>query len=108
MVVKTEDGQARHAPLVVHSFRVIAPRKLQDAERLCRQYARYEDIQSAADRMKWCRHRLGLMQREVAALVGVTRKQYMRWENGAPCRDRAMLDKLAKVFGVRAEELEGS
>ena len=37
------------------------------------QYQNYEDIPNVQDRLRWCRHHMGLMQKEVAELIGVFR-----------------------------------
>lgn len=43
-------------------------------------YRRYEDIASIPDRLRWRRHELGLLQKEVAAKIGVTRAVYTSLE----------------------------
>lgn len=69
-------------PLYVHSFRLIAPRKLLEAQLLNQQYHRYEDIDSVPDRLRWCRHSCGLMQSEIADYAGVSRAVYTDIESG--------------------------
>ena len=52
--------------MYIHSFRLIAPRKLLEAQLFNQQYQNYEDIPNVQDRLRWCRHHMGLMQKEVA------------------------------------------
>ena len=34
-------------------------------------YHSYSEITNPSDRMRWCRYRLGLLQKDVAAMVGI-------------------------------------
>ena len=61
-----EDGKLRHALLYIHTFRLMAPRKLLEAQLFNKQYGSYEDIDNIPDRLRFCRHRLGLMPVKVA------------------------------------------
>ena len=63
-------------------FRLIAPRKLLEAQLFNQQYQNYEDIPNVQDRLRWCRHHMGLMQKEVAELIGITRGHYIDFEVG--------------------------
>lgn len=60
---RTEDGIVQYAPLCIHTFRLIAPRKLLEAQQFNQQYHSYEEIQNVPDRLRWCRHHMGLMQK---------------------------------------------
>ena len=55
--------------MYIHSFRLIAPRRLLEAQLFNQQYQNYEDIPNVPDRLRWCRHHMGLMQKEVADLI---------------------------------------
>ena len=67
----------RYAPMYIHSFRLIAPRRLLEAQLFNQQYQNYEDIPNVQDRLRWCRHHMGLMQKEVADLIGISRGHYI-------------------------------
>jgi transcriptional regulator with XRE-family HTH domain len=98
---RTENGVVRYAPLCVHSFRLIAPRKLLEAQLFNRQYHSYEEIENVPDRLRWCRHSMGLAQKEVAKLVGITRGHYTNLETGAVDHyEKETVDKLADLFRV--------
>ena len=101
-----KDGHVSYAPLWIESFRLIAPRKLLEAQRLNQQYQDYCEIQGIPDRLRWCRHRMGLMQKEAAALVGISRKVYLDIETGAvEDIDKVVVDKLAALYQISAEDL---
>ena len=77
LMCRTEDGIVRYAPLCIHTFRLIAPRKLLEAQQFNQQYHSYEEIQNVPDRLRWCRHHMGLMQKEVAEQIGISRGHYI-------------------------------
>ena len=96
-----------YAPLYIHSFRLRAPRRHVDAQRVLKKYGREEiRFASAADKLKWYRHSLGLMQEEVANLCNVPRQAYRRLEAGELnlFPHEGML-KIAKLFEIEVEAL---
>lgn len=106
LMVKLVDGVHRYAPLFVHFFRLIAPRKIMEADRFNRQYHSYEEIESIPDRLRWCRHHLGLTQSETAELAGISRMVYMEMEKGVlDCYEKEVVDKLAELFGISPFDL---
>lgn len=106
LMCRTEDGIVRYAPLCIHSFRLIAPRRLLEAQLFNQQYSSYEDIFNVPDRLRWCRHHMGLMQKEVAALIGISRAQYVGYELGnIDYFPRDIVDKLAKLFTIPVYDL---
>lgn len=99
-------GGTRFAPLCVHSFRLIVPSRPLDAQRLQRQYQTYDQVKTVPDRLRWHRHRLGLMQKEVAAKVGIPTPLYLDMENGACLHYPApVMDKLASLYQVPVDDL---
>ena len=102
----TKDGVTRYAPLCMYSFRLIAPRKIQQAQQLNRQYHNYWEINKISDRLRWCRHRLGLKQSEVANHIGISRSAYIDMENGASNYfPKEMVDKLARLLHIPVDDL---
>ena len=63
--------------MYIHSFRLIAPRRLLEAQLFNQHYQNYEDIPNVPDRLRWYRHHMGLMQKEVAELIGISRGHYI-------------------------------
>lgn len=106
ILCSTYDGCVRYAPLYIHSFRLIAPRKLLEAQLFNQQYHSYEEIQAVPDRLRWCRHHMELMQKEVAELVGITRENYIDFEMGyADCCPKEVVDRLAALYQIPADDL---
>lgn len=86
----------RCAPLYVHTFRVFS----MGIGRW------YEYLHTVPERLRWCRYRLGLMQKEVAQQVGISQTLYEemeRWD----CREYPAhaVDKLAELYQVPVEDL---
>lgn len=102
----TEKGKTKHSPLFVLEFRLMAPRKLLEAQLFNKQYHSYEDINNIPDRLRFCRHRLGLVQKEVAQIVGISRSTYINLETGNHNRfDKTVADKLSKLFHIPVYDL---
>ena len=100
------DGVVRYAPLCIHSFRLIAPRKLLEAQMLNQEYHSYKEIKKVQDRLRWCRHQKGLMQKEVAERIGITRNVYVHLESGeVDWFPKEIADKLAALFEIPVEDL---
>lgn len=101
-----EDDKCRHALLYIHTFRLIAPRKLLEAQLFNKQYGSYEDIDNIPDRLRFCRHRLGLMQKEVARMAGISRNTYINLETGnLNAFNKTTADKLATIFDIPIYDL---
>ena len=103
---RNEDGVIRYAPLCIHTFLFIAPRKWLEAQLFNQQYHSYEEIDNVPDRLRWCRHQMGLMQKEVADLLDITRGHYIDFEMGyVDYYPKEIADKLAELFGVPVWDL---
>ena len=96
----------RFAPLCILSFRVIQTKKISEAYSLHRKYRRYADIENVPDRLRWRRHELGLLQKEAAVQIGVSRSVYHSLETGeAGSYDPAVMDKLSALYGIPVSDL---
>ncbi len=103
---KTEDGIVRYSPLCIHTFRLIAPRKILEAQSFNQQYRSYSEIENIQDRLRWCRHNMGLMQKEVAERIGISRWDYKALESGAvDYYSKEIVDKLTILFDIPIEDL---
>jgi DNA-binding XRE family transcriptional regulator len=92
--------------MYIHSFRLIAPHKLLEAQLFNQRYHSYEEIKEVPDRLRWCRHHMGLMQKEVAAQIGVNRGYYVRLEAGdLEYYPKEIVDKLAAFYLVPVDDL---
>ena len=88
--------------MYIHSFRLIVSRKLLEAQLFNQQYQNYEDIPNVQDRLRWCRHHMGLMQKEVADLIGISRGHYIDFEVGyVDYYPKEIVDKLANVANAQ-------
>lgn len=102
----TENGETKYSPLFVLSFRLMAPRKLLEAQLFNKQYHSYEDIDNIPDRLRFCRHKLDLMQKEVAQIVGISRSTYINLETDNYNRfDKTTADKLSKLYNIPVDDL---
>ena len=59
------------------------PRTTVEAQAFYRMYHSYADIPNPWDRLRWCRYGLDLLQKEVAAMVGMEEWLYRDLESGA-------------------------
>ena len=106
LMCRTEDGIVQYAPLCIHTFRLIAPRKLLEAQQFNQQYHSYEEIQNVPDRLRWCRHHMGLMQKEVAEQIGISRGHYIDYEVGyVDYYPKEVVDRLADFYHIPVEDL---
>ena len=103
---RTEDSIVRYAPLCIHTFQLIAPRKLLEAQIFNQQYHSYEEIKNVPDRLRWCRHHMGLMQKEVAERIGVSREHYIDFEMGnVDYYPKEIVDRLATLYHIPVDDL---
>ena len=99
-------GVVRCAPLYVHSFRVTTAKRLTDALWFQRQEHSEGELQAMGDRLLWHRLRLGLMQKEVAARVGLGRTVYALLEaGGREICSAETARALAELYHTSVEEL---
>lgn len=95
IMVRHADTGIAYAPLYIHSFPVVQPHFLVDAEKYNLTYSAISEIESTADKLRWCRYRKGLLQRDVADYSGIDRSTYIHYEESR--RDLYPLDKMAKI-----------
>ena len=68
------------------------PRTTVEAQAFYRMYHSYADIPNPWDRLRWCRYGLDLLQKEVAAMVGMEEWLYRDLE-------------LAALYGIPVEDI---
>ena len=78
-----------------------------EAQAFYRMYHSYADIPDPWDRLRWCRYGLDLLQKEVAAMVGMEEWLYQDLESGAFHRSFTpeLADKLATLYGIPVEDI---
>ena len=95
----------RYVLLYVHHFRLYTPHKILEATMMNQTYHSYGEITAIPDRLRWCRHHLGLMQREVAAIAGLNRSVYNNIECGTTQHiPLEAARRLAEYYGVSADD----
>lgn len=105
-MVRHAHTTVQYAPLFIVSFRLIAPRKVSEAKHFFGQYHCYEEISAIADKLRWCRHRHGWMQAEVAAQIGVSSGRYKAMEAGEYNHiPFELVDKLAALYDIETADL---
>ena len=98
---RTVDARPQYMPLYIHSFRLLAPRKLLEAQLFNMQYRCYEDIAFVPDRLRWCRHSMGFMQSEVAEMLGISRAVYIDLECGVTQHlPDGVAEKLSQLYNL--------
>lgn len=84
-----------NAPLYIHSFRFLTNRHLTKAQYFLFENPNPENLVTISDKLKWYRYQNGLLQSEVAKVMGVDRTTYSRYEENV--LEAYPLDKLAKA-----------
>ena len=80
-------------------------RKLLEAQLFNQQYRNYEDIPNVQDKLRWCCHHMGLMQKEVVELIGITRGHYIDFEVGyVEHYPKEIVDKLAALYQIPIDD----
>ena len=101
MMSRYYHGTVNYSPLYCFRFRLIAPSKILEAQQFIRRYHTFEEIDHVPDRLRWCRHEMGLMQKEVAARVGISRYRYIELETGiCQAYHLDVLGKLSVFYNV--------
>jgi len=101
MVCHSNSG-VRYAPLYIHSFPFLRPHFLAEAEKVNIGSDDPVNFITIADKLRYYRHRNGLLQREVADYAQIERTTYSAYEEDG--RDYYPIDTLESI----AEFLEVS
>ncbi len=97
----------KYAPLYIHRFQLLQPRNLLEAERFNIRYSSPSEMLTVSEKLRYYRHKKGLMQKDVAEKAGIHLATYCAYEQ----EDRIMpypLDKLSKIaelFGTHITDL---
>ena len=94
-------------PLYILQVTLAGPRTTVEAQAFYRMYHSYAGIPDPWDRLRWCRYGLDLLQKEVAAMVGMEEWLYRDLESGAFHRSFTpeLADKLAAIYGIPVEDI---
>lgn len=90
-----------YAPLYIHSFRFLTNRHLTKAQMYLCENPAPENLVTVSDKLKWYRYQNGLLQSQVAKVIGVDRTTYSRYEeNVLEAYPLDNLSKAAELFGI--------
>ena len=94
-------------PLYILQVPLAGPHTTSEAQEFFRMYHSYSEITNPSDRMRWCRYRLGLLQKDVAAMVGIEEWLYQDLESGNLRRSFSpeIVDKFAALYGIPVEDI---
>lgn len=105
-MVRHISGTVKFAPLFIYSFALLAPHHLLESEKFNIRFSDPSQITEIADKLRWHRYKKALLQREVAALVGIDRSTYLHYEEmGRDYYPIEIMEKIAALFGVHVTEL---
>ena len=71
-----------------------------EAQAFFHMYHSYSEITNPSDRMRWCRYSLGLLQKDVAAMVGMEEWLYRDLESGIFHRHYFILRLIIHYFTI--------
>lgn len=106
LMCRDEEGSVSYAPLCIQSFELSAPRMDTQDVLLFEQYRSHLELDTVQDRIRWCRHKMGLLQKEIAQKLGISRNLYIAYETGTvDYYPKETMDKLAAFFGINVFDL---
>ena len=94
-------------PLYILQVPLAGPHTTSEAQAFFHMYHSYADIPNPWDRLRWCRYSLGLLQKDVAAMVGMEEWLYQDLESGNFRRSFSpeIADKLAAFYSIPVKDL---
>lgn len=98
---KKYNGTIKYTPLLIHTIRFINNRHLTKSQLFLRNSPAPNELETVSDKLKWYRINNGLLQREVAKVMGVDRTTYSRYEdNILEAYPTEKLSKAAALFNI--------
>lgn len=95
-----------YAPFYIHSFQLVQPHTVVEAEKFNIRYSDPSQIDNTPDKLRWYRYRCGLLQRDVADFAGIDRSTYSSYEEiGRDYYPIENIEKISKLFSVPVTEL---
>lgn len=95
-------GEIVYSPLYRKQILLLQPHFQKDAVRFNLQVSEDKPPETFAEKLRYARYQKGLLQREVAEMVGVSRTCYAEWENGGTVSEE-MMGKLGSFYGNALE-----
>ena len=102
MVRHTPEGVI-YAPLYIHSFQLLLPHHLAEAEKFNGIVP--DKLTLTSDKLRYFRYKKALLQHEVANYAGVDRSTYIRYESGMDFYPPDKLSKITELLEVDITDL---
>lgn len=68
-----------------------------------KQYQNYSEINTVSDRLRWCRHHLGLTQQEVAKFLHIDTSLLHAWETGQKQISFHSWESILRIFRLNSK-----
>lgn len=81
-MIRSTNRTVQTAPLFIHTFPLLAPHHLLEAEKFNIRFTDPSQITEMSDKLRWYRYKKALLQREVANIIGVDNSTYLHYESG--------------------------
>ncbi len=95
-----------YAPFYLHSFPLVLPHTLVEAEKFNLRYTDPSQIETTADKLRWYRYRNGLLQRDVADYAGIDRSTYSGYEEvGRDYYPIEQMKRIAELYAISVTAL---
>ena len=92
--------------MYIYSFPFLQPHFLAEAEKVNIGNDSPAKFDTVADRLRYYRHKKGLLQREVADCVGIERTTYSAYEeDGRDYYPVDILERIVELYGVKIAEV---
>lgn len=105
-MVRYSDNVVKYTPLYRHSFRFMQPHFLSDSEKYNIINSNLSQLITVSEKLRYHRHKNGLLQKEVADYAGIDRPTYSGYEEEV--RDYypiGVLTRIAELFEVDVTDL---
>lgn len=106
LMAQNISGQTKFAPLFIVHFPLLAPHHLLESEKFNIRFTDPTQITNTADKLRWYRYRKALLQRGVAALVGIDRSTYIHYESGEiEYYPLEIMERIAALYNIPVTSL---
>lgn len=106
VMVRHTNTEISYAPFYIHSFQLEQTHFSVEIEKLSFTYSQLSQIDNTADKLRWCRYKKELFQRDVAEYVGIDRRTYVAYEKKVlDAYPIDKMEKIAELFEVEITDL---
>lgn len=87
-----------YAPLVIYPIHLTFHEKVTEVQKFFLKHPNPSAISAIGDKLRFYRYQKGLLQKDIAASIGVDKETYMNYETGT--RENYSLDKLQQIAAL--------